>query len=35
MDLPALIFALQKSQEFCYTEPIAGQDDESVEETPF
>ena len=31
MDLPALVFALTKAQEFCYTEPIAGQDDESEE----
>jgi len=31
MDLPALIFALQKAQEFCYAEPIAGQEDESEE----
>lgn len=27
-DLPALIFALQKAQEYLYTTPIPGQEDE-------
>jgi hypothetical protein len=27
-DLPALIFALQKAQEFCYTTPLPGADEE-------
>jgi hypothetical protein len=27
-DLPALIFALTKAQEYCYTTPIPGQTDE-------
>jgi len=35
MDLPALIFALQKAQEYVYTTPISGQEDEEKEETPF
>lgn len=26
-DLPALIFALQKAQEYCYTTPIPGQEE--------
>ncbi len=26
-DLPALIFALQKAQEYVFTEPLPGQDD--------
>ena len=35
MDLPALIFALQKAQEYVYTTPIPGQEEEAKEETPF
>lgn len=35
-DLPALIFALQKAQEFCYTKPVAGQDANSEgDDIPF
>ena len=38
-DLPALIFALQKAQEFVFTKPLPGQESEadqaSAEETPF
>lgn len=26
-DLPALIFALQQAQEYCYTTPLPGQED--------
>lgn len=32
-DLPALIFALTKAQEHCYTQPLAGA--ELEEDTPF
>lgn len=35
MDLPALVFALQKALEFVYTTPIPGQEDEEKKETPF
>ena len=35
MDLPALIFALQKAQEYVYTTPVPGQEDEEKEEIPF
>ncbi len=38
-DLPALIFALTKAQEFCFEQPIPGadsmSDDSSSHETPF
>jgi hypothetical protein len=35
-DLPALIFALQKAQEYVYETPLPGQDGEgSAEPTPF
>ena len=34
-DLPALIFALEKAQEFCYTTPLSGQDDDSQGEVPY
>ena len=30
-DLPALIFALQKAQEFCLTEPIPGEEEQAQE----
>ncbi len=33
-DLPALIFSLEKAQEFCFTEPIPGEEEET-EEGPF
>ncbi len=34
-DLPALIFALQKAQEYVYTTPIPGQQEEQEQEVPF
>lgn len=34
-DLPALIFALQKAQEYVYTTPIPGQDDQDQEPESF
>jgi hypothetical protein len=30
-DLPALLFCLQKAQEYCYTTPIPGQKESGVE----
>ncbi len=34
-DLPALIFALQKAQEFVYTSPLAGQDGDNEQSDEF
>ena len=34
IDLPALILAMQKAQEFCTTTPLPGETDDSTE-TPF
>jgi hypothetical protein len=34
-DLPALIFALQKAQEFIYTSPLPGQDGENEQPEEF
>ncbi len=33
-DLPALLFALTRAQEYVFTTPVSGQDDES-EEVPY
>ncbi|MBI5757311.1 MAG: hypothetical protein HZA46_02190 [Planctomycetales bacterium] len=33
-DLPALVFALQKAIEFCYSSPLPGQKDEPGAEAP-
>lgn len=33
-DLPALIFALEKAKEYCYTAPLPGQKEEPAAEAP-
>ena len=34
-DLPALIFALTKAQEHCYTVPVPGDEEQSQGDDPF
>lgn len=35
MDLPAMLFALTKAQEYCYTVPLPGETEGGDERSPF